>query len=366
MRITNVESRVVRVPADEAYVQRGAAPVWDYVLVTVSTDEGISGYSMGFGVFREGTGTAYHIRDVYRDRLIGRDPLDGELLWQELMALTRGAYPLNETIVAVLDVALWDIRGKVASQPIVNLLGRYRSSIPAYASASPRSITPEEVAREVRQVRAAGYQGYKCLITRGADLDIECARAARDAEPGFILMADAGGQYSYLDALRVGRVLGELDFHWFEEPINDYHVELLARLSDQLEVPILATEKTTPLGFLARYVKPPVVDLLRGDVLMKGGITGLRKALATCELFGLSMEIHTTHTPLLDVANLHVSGSVRNSEFVEIFWDPIFAWGLERHPLEIDQRGLVSVPTGPGLGVAIDWDWIDDHTVEVV
>jgi L-alanine-DL-glutamate epimerase-like enolase superfamily enzyme len=354
------------VPADEAYVARGTAPVWDYALISVSTDEDITGYSMGFGVFREGTGTAYHIRDVYRDRLIGRDPLDGELLWQELMALTRGSYPLNETIVAVLDVALWDIRGKVASQPIAVLLGRYRATVPAYASASPRSFSPEAVAEEVRQVRAAGYQGYKCLITRGADLDIDCVRAARDAEPTFRLMADAGGHYSYLDALRVGRVLGELGFHWFEEPISDYHVELLARLSDELDVPILATEKTTPLGFLPRYLKPPAVDLLRGDVLMKGGITGLRKALAMCELFGMSMEIHTTHTPLLDVANLHVSASVRNSQFVEIFWDPIFAWGLKRHPLVIDEHGMVAVPTGPGLGVEIDWDWIDDHTVEVV
>jgi L-alanine-DL-glutamate epimerase-like enolase superfamily enzyme len=94
---------------------------------------------------------------------------------------------------------------------------------------------------------------------------------------------------------------------------------------------------------------------------MKGGITGLRKAMAAAELFGLPLEIHTANTPLLDVANLHVACAAANTEFVENH-HPVFRFGLKRHPLEIDADGCARLPAGPGLGVELDLDWIDDRT----
>jgi L-alanine-DL-glutamate epimerase-like enolase superfamily enzyme len=177
-------------------------------------------------------------------------------------------------------------------------------------------------------------------------------------------MADAGGLYRFTEAMAVGLVLDDLGYCWFEEPISDYHIPLLARLAAELRTPILAGEKTTPLGYLPEYVRQGAVDIVRGDVLMKAGITGMRKLAILAELHGYDLEIHGTLTPLMDIANLHVSGAIRNSEYAEVFWEPFYRFGLKGSPLVPGPDGMLAVPTAPGLGVELDWDWLDDHTLE--
>jgi L-alanine-DL-glutamate epimerase-like enolase superfamily enzyme len=174
-------------------------------------------------------------------------------------------------------------------------------------------------------------------------------------------MHDASSFYSFTDAMTVGHVLSDLNYHWFEEPVYDRQLHILQRLSAELRVPILASETTT-LAEKAGFLRTGAVDLLRGDVMNSGGITGLRKALAACELFGYNLEIHTASSPLLDVANLHVACSVTNCELLETHHE-MFRFGLQGTPLEPDEAGYVHLPAGPGLGVELDWDWIEDHTV---
>ena len=86
--------------------------------------------------------------------------------------------------------------------------------------------------------------------------------------------------------------------------------------------------------------------------------------MAACELFGYNLEIHTANSPLLDVANLHVACASSNTTMLEVH-HPIFRWGLKRHPFEIDSDGQVVLPSGPGLGVELDQDWIEAHTASV-
>ena len=370
MRITSITSRLLGVDATPSFEGRQPRPgeprTWEYLLTTVTTDEGVDGHSMLWGVNREGRGLGHLVHDVFTGTLIGADPLAVEARWQELRDMTRGTYPLSDSIVALLDVAFWDIAGKVAGLPIVDLLGRYRSAVPAYASPSGGiSFTIEGTVQEARAVRAAGFRGYKIWSTLGPRDDIPRLRAAREAVgPDYPLMADAGGRYRFTEAMEVGHVLDELGYQWFEEPISDYHIPLLARLAQELRTPILAGEKTTPLGYLPEYLRNGSVDLVRGDVLMKAGITGLRKLAILSELHGYDLEIHGTLTPLLDIANLHVSGAIRNSRYAEVFWEPFYRFGLKGDPLVPDADGMLHVPTKPGLGVDLDWDWIDDHTLE--
>jgi L-alanine-DL-glutamate epimerase-like enolase superfamily enzyme len=84
-----------------------------------------------------------------------------------------------------------------------------------------------------------------------------------------------------------------------------------------------------------------------------------------CELFGLNLEIHTMATPLLDVANLHVGCAIKNCDFMEVI-HPVYRFGLKDKPLDIDDAGYLHLPSGPGLGVTLDWDWIENHTVELI
>ena len=151
------------------------------------------------------------------------------------------------------------------------------------------------------------------------------------------------------------------DMKWFEEPFADAHVLALKRLAADIRTPVLAAE-TVGLFELPHYLTEGAVDMVRGDVHYKGGVTGLMKALALCEVLGFELEIHTAATPLLDVANLHVGCATRSSRFLEGH-HPMFRFGLMDDPLRVHADGCQHVPTGPGLGVTLDWDWIDRHTV---
>lgn len=164
-------------------------------------------------------------------------------------------------------------------------------------------------------------------------------------------MLDCVSGYTFTQALQVGRALDELNFHWFEEPIPDRHVDTLNRLALELSVPILATE-TIGLRELPHYISQHAVDLALGDVFIKAGITGLRKASALCELFGFNLEIHALYSPLWDIANLHVACSVNNCEFLELH-DPMFRFGLKHAPLDMDADGYLHLPTNLGWA----WNW---------
>ena len=177
----------------------------------------------------------------------------------------------------------------------------------------------------------------------------------------FPLMLDAVAEYSFDQAIEVGEALARLGYRWFEEPVRDRDIATLELLTRRLEVPVLATE-TVSLWELPQFLERKACDMARGDVFIKAGITGLRKASAMCAAAGMNLEIHALHSSLLDIANLHVACSVRNCEFFELHHE-MFRFALKGAPLDIDADGCLHLPTGPGLGVELDWDWIDDNTV---
>lgn len=369
MKITGMTTRLLAIDASPWFgdnpIPKDIPSVWHYPLINISTDEGIDGWTMGYGANGEGRGSAYQLHDVFLPAILGKDPLRQESLWQELMALNRHLYPISDGLVGVLDVAFWDIKGKVAGLRIGDMLGLYRDRVPSYRTGSHYNDTPEMVFAEAQRMKQEGYRGYKLTLWKGPKSDIPRLHAAREAVGSdFLLMLDCVSSYRFTQALEVGQVLAKLDYHWFEEPIPDRQLGLLKRLAKEISVPILATE-TISLRELPEYLHQHAVDLARGDVFIKAGITGLRKAAALCELLGYNIEIHTLHSPLLDIANLHVACSIKNCEFVESH-HPMFRFALKDASLDIDADGCQRLPTASGLGVDLDWDWIDNHTIETI
>ena len=198
------------------------------------------------------------------------------------------------------------------------MLGLARTSIPCYATAITVNPTPEQVFEEAQMRVAQGYRGFKIQFWDGLERDIPRFRAAREAVgPDFPLFQDAAGLLLLDRGAGCGRTSStSSNYRWFEEPIPDREVFQLKRLTEELRTPILAGE-TSRLHELPEIVRVGAADLVRGDVLIKAGITGLRKAAAMAELFGFNIEIHGLGTPLLDVANLHVALSIENCEFSE-------------------------------------------------
>ena len=230
-------------------------PVWHFPLTCVTTDEGIDGYTMGYGANGEGIGSAHQLHDVYLRAILGKDPLRHEDLWHELMSLNRHLYPISDGLLGMLDVAFWDIKGKAAGKPIGELLGVCRTEVPAYRTGSHWNLTPTDTFAEAAAILQEGYRGYKLTLYDGPAADIPRAQAAREAVgDDFPLMLDAVAEYSFDQALEVGEALARLGYRWFEEPVPDRDISLLEQLTRRLEVPILATE-TVSLRELPQFLE---------------------------------------------------------------------------------------------------------------
>jgi L-alanine-DL-glutamate epimerase-like enolase superfamily enzyme len=194
-----------------------------------------------------------------------------------------------------------------------------------------------------------------------------CEAVRRAVGDRYTVMLDSTWAYQYPEALRVGRAVEALGFHWYEDPLADDDVYNYVKLKQHLAIPILATEYA-PGGFtaLAPWITAQATDYLRGDVAVKGGITPLVKSAHLAEAFHMSFEIHHGGNSLNNVANLHVTMAIRNCEFFEVLL-PAAAqkYGLAED-IEVDQQGLVHAPTAPGLGAAIDFDLIARQTTAVL
>ena len=333
--------------------------LYEVPLVTIETDDGIEGNSFG----SNGVALAQYLAKL-RPLLLGEDPLCRERIWQKLWEQSRILF-LPQTALGVIDVALWDIGGKVANLPIYKLLGAYRNKVKAYASSTQRP-SPESYAQEALELKAKGFTGYKLHIPGIPSRDLEICRVVRKAVgDDMLLMLDPVARYDREQALMVGRELERLNFYWYEEPISDFDIDGLAQLCSALDIPIAGLE-VRPGNFYAikEYLVRGAVDIVRSDVQFNGGITQLRKVAALAEAFGMRCEIHTNFNPLMNAANLHVTCSIKNCEFYE-WWVPeklIWDFGV-KESLMVDSEGYVHVPKGPGLGMEVDWEYVNTHTI---
>jgi len=162
----------------------------------------------------------------------------------------------------------------------------------------------------------------------------------------------------------VGRELERLGYRWFEEPVQDYDVATLSKLTRDLDIPIAAAETISGGSLLsAHYIAAGALDILRTDVSWRGGVTSVLKAAHLAEAFGMSCELHTTIYHPLELANLQCALSISNTEFFEVLYplEP-YAFGLAE-PLDI-RDGHIYAPSAPGIGAVYDWTAIDAATAE--
>jgi L-alanine-DL-glutamate epimerase-like enolase superfamily enzyme len=333
-------------------------------LLTLVTDEGVEGHAFLGSAMRGAHLDAESLIQYLKPLVTGQDPLERERLYQGLWQRNRATTP---RAIGAMDIALWDIAGKVAGLPIHRLLGSYRESVPAYASSAVLP-SPGAYAEEAAKFKAGGWSAYKIHPPTDPRLDIEVCQAVREAVgDGFTVMLDSTWAYAYPEALRVGKAIEELGFHWYEDPLADDDIYNYVKLKQQLHIPILATEYA-PGGFTAYapWITARATDFLRGDVAVKGGITPMVKTAHLAEAFHMNFEVHHGGNSLNNVANLHVTMAIRNCEFFEVLL-PAAAqkYGLV-DDIEVDGRGLVHAMNGPGLGAHIDFALIERQKTAVL
>ena len=325
-------------------------------LVRIVADDGTTGHSFLGSALGSGERDAKVLIDGLKPMLIGHDPLARERLWQTMMRRTRGS--LIRPIGAV-DVALWDLAGNAAGVPIHRLIGSFRNEVPAYASSAVLD-SPEEYADEAVRLKEAGWRAYKIHPPGIPELDARICRAVRHAVgEEYRVMLDSTWSYDYPQALRVGKVVEELDFYWYEDPLVEDDIYNYVKLKSQLRIPILATEfpAAGPTSY-GPWVTSQATDFLRGDVALKGGLTSCLKTAHLAESFHMNYEVHHGGNSLNNVANLHLIMAIPNCEYFEV----LLPAAAQKHGLvndiDIDEKGMVHALDGPGLGAGIDFDLI--------
>jgi L-alanine-DL-glutamate epimerase-like enolase superfamily enzyme len=355
------------------FAKGGKLDVTKFV-VSIETDDGLVGsYAPHYGA----SGHALAQVRAMAPALIGRDAEERERIFEQLKI---GFRHFDKVGIAALDCALWDLAGKKYGASVSRLLGGYRRRLPAYASTFPGQTSPggfdsvERYAEFAEECKERGFPAYKIHGFFGGDprKEIDIMTSVRERVGGEMrLMTDpASSLKSFMDAVEVGRACDDLDFFWYEDPYRDASSSAAAhkRLRDFIRTPLLIAEHIRGFEQKADFVLAGGTDILHIDPELDGGITGTMKLAQFCDAIGMEVQLHTAGP-----AHRQCMAAITNTHYYELgLLRPDGAWNGLQPPIYADDYGdqiddvgpdgCVSVPDGPGLGVAYDWDKINAWT----
>jgi L-rhamnonate dehydratase len=373
LKITDVEAIVLRQPDVDTSKADGSQ---DALLIRVYTDEGITGVgevdSLPPVVKAIVEAPPSHaIASGLKALLVGENPLEIDRLWEKMY---RGSIYYGRRGPAIhamsgIDIALWDIKGKALGQPIHRLLGGpHRTSIRAYAS-TLMPETPGVTAEVVAGLVARGFTAIKLgwgPWGRDPELDVALTRAARTAAGDDVeLMMDIGLGWPNADhAIRQVRRLEEYRPYWIEEPLWPDDLDGYRKLAETVETRIACGEEDATRWGFRELMDRTGVDVIQPDVTRAGGISECLRIAQMAELRGVATVPHSWSTGIIKAASLHVLAAMPRATFFEYCVQETAlnqALTVERFPV-VD--GLVAIPDGPGLGIAIDDEVVERYRVE--
>jgi L-alanine-DL-glutamate epimerase-like enolase superfamily enzyme len=279
-----------------------------------------------------------------------------------------GAWP--DYYAAAADVCLWDILGKAVNRPIYKLLGGVKERLPAYAS-SLHLATVEEYVPDALKAKEEGYKAYKIHPGGGQRSTgppipaylghMEEIRDVRKAVgDDFILAHDPVQRYNRFEALKVGRLLDELGYDWFEDPIQTTDMEGLIELNRALSLPLHIGEFLASISDFAEYIHRGALNVVRLIADNVGGISGAMRVGLLADAFNLECTPHNWGNVMDLAVHFHLELALPNAYWFEMPHPAHLAdRPYQRHRFRIDKDGYVNAPTEPGLGYPIDHDALD-------
>jgi L-alanine-DL-glutamate epimerase-like enolase superfamily enzyme len=344
-------------------------------LVRVRADDGAEGWGQVSTYNADITALVLH-RQV-APHALGQDALDIDALVERIPELEHkfpGSY--LRRALAGLDTALWDLRGKLESKSVCELLGGTPRPFPVYASSMRRDITPEDEAVRLARLRDAhGYTAFKFRVGRecGHDEDewpgrteavVPAVRKALGDEVA--LLVDANSCYTPKKAIEVGRRLEDNGVCHFEEPCPYWMIDWTWQVTEALDLDVTGGEQDCDLATWRRIVETRAVDIVQPDVCYLGGLTRTLRVAEMARQAGLRCVPHSANLSLVTVFSLHMMGAIPNAgPYVEFSIEPTdyYPWqaGLFTPALEA-QDGKVQIPDGPGWGIEVNPDWLAAST----
>jgi L-alanine-DL-glutamate epimerase-like enolase superfamily enzyme len=360
--IARIETIPIRVPLDKTYSGSYYRMSHRSTIVTrVVTTEGATGVA-----YAADEDAALHEIDavIHREiapQVVGLDPLATERVWEAAYPVTFDQLRdrrVGLVACASVDNAVWDLVGKIVGVPLWRLWGGYRDRIPIlqiggyYESGDP--------AEEAAAVRAAGFAGMKFKVGRLSPEE-DAARihaARRGAGDGFALMADANQGWHPADATRFARLVADAGVYWFEEPCRWHNDRAAMRdVRHAAGIAVCAGQSAFSAAECRDLMQAGAIDFCNFDASWSGGATEWRRVAAIARAADVRMAHH--EEPQI---SSHLLASIPHGTFVEVFSperDPIW-WNLIANRPEITD-GHIALPTGPGLGWELDWDFVEAH-----
>jgi L-alanine-DL-glutamate epimerase-like enolase superfamily enzyme len=372
MKITTVEAVVLTCPLDKPIMDATyILPHRSAVLVKIDTDEGVSG--IGEAAYFGGPPliTRVIIEKELKDYLTGEDPLNIEKLWEKMYqrSIKHGRKGAIIAAMSGIDIALWDIKAKVAGMPLYRLLGGCYEQIRAYASAGfyAEGKGLKELGEEFASYVAEGFTAVKMKIGRlREEQDVARVKTVREAIGDSIdLLVDGNNVYTSYQAIRIARQMEEYNIFWFEEPVPAEDIQGSATVADAIDTPVAAGENEfTRYGFRDLFTNK-ALDIAQPDVTWCGGITEAKKIAAMASAWNIICVPHSFSSAVALVANLHFSASIPNSLFQEFDrnHNPLRENLLEE-PVNINKDGYISLGKKPGLGIELDESVIRRYRVD--
>ncbi|NQU97347.1 MAG: mandelate racemase/muconate lactonizing enzyme family protein [Chloroflexi bacterium] len=364
MKITDVRSEVYSWPRHRP-ISNG---LYTYThsginAVVVETDEGVSGLGLGSGI-QGAPNVSTAILDHIKQVVIGRDPLDTERHWHEMWRPKLvGRRGITTRVISGLDIALWDLKAKIAGMPLYKLLGGFTNRVDTYVAGGyyEEGKGLRELAQEMERNMELGARAVKMKVG-GASIneDVERVRVVREAVgPDVKVMVDANNAYRHYQAIEFARKVEKYDLFWFEEPVEPDDYIGQREITRATGVPIAAGENEyTRYGF-RDMINHRAVDILQPDALILGGITEFMKVAALAQANDLDIAPHGSQE-----VHIHLVAAISNGLILEYYRDSVdpMHGKIYTEPLLI-RDGYVYAPDRPGLGIELNREALAEHRV---
>lgn len=320
-------------------------------VVQLQTDEGPSALiDVDFGP------SMLDVVDRRFGHFIGIDPILTEHVWQRVWEIDR-IEEFHIRQLGVLDMLCWDLKSRMAGMPLYQMLGGNRKHVPVYAS----TVTWETLAdyeEHIKLCQDVGYKAFKLHAWGDVKRDIELISALRQwTGPDADLMFDGSAGWDFVDAMTVGRALQDEGYLWYEEPMREFYLGAYTKLTDKLDIPILAAETSDGVHWnMASWIEAGALDMTRVSSHFKGGLTGSMKIAHLSESFGMRAQVHG-----MGRANAQLCGALANNDYYEqLVMDREQILGASKlgEGLAVVE-GMLTVSDEPGLGCPYDVETLD-------
>ena len=374
MKIERIETYVVEQELDTPfYFSQFEFQTRQICLVKVVAADGSYGWGEGYGpatVVKAGV-------EFLAPLALGEDPLQVEAIWNKLhlRALDYARRGVLVAAISAIDIALWDLRGKLLGQPVSTLLGgRRRERVKVYATGMYFTHTDDlsgKLADEARLYVSQGFRAVKMKVGLGVETDVEHVRAVRRAIGDHVaLMVDANHAYSLSEALRFARRIEEFDISFFEEPVSPEDYDGYRELRRRISIPVAGGECEYLLAGFRHLLASRCVDIAQPDICGAGGLTETKRIAALAYAFQTNLIPHSWGTGIAFAAGLHlvstldiVPGRLRMPEaMLEMDRSESALRKNLTHPKFALDDGFVAVPDAPGLGIDVDPDYLAHYS----